>query len=874
MSRLVVLSLGQGSLQDGFTAVTVQITEADNPYRMKWTASLPASSKIPELYQRWQLIYFALSQRLRCRHNNRHNTLINIDETSDDQFEIEEAYITNVSQVDLTNLCEKLSIKLNSWLNSPKFRKIDQQLRTHLKPTDEIRFIIETNDNLLRRLPWHLWSFFEDYPFAEIAFSSAEYQATKKSSSKNQRSQPSILAILGNSKNINVNQDRAFLENLSTQSQIQFLVEPDISTLNDQLWQQGWDILFFAGHSCSKEQGLLQINQTDTITLEQLRYALKQAISRGLKLAIFNSCDGLGLAQLLQDLHIPQVIVMREPVSDFVAQAFLKYFLDEFSSGNSLYTAVRFARERLQGIETEHPCATWLPIIFQNPAEPPMFWSQPSVSMASEKPTDSLAVASTPSIIQSPIEQATFANQVLPTTVSFDSLMEMLNRDLLENQGSLLKEIEIVLLQGIWQGQIYSQIAKDKGYSPHYLTNIVAPQLCQRLSKLLNKRVNKRNCRALLEFYAAAQTAKTTYPRQNLVDLATDTEQSKLPRFPSGSVPLDSPFYIKNPVIAAQVEAEISKPGALIRIKGPREIGKTSLLLRILDHANRIGYRTVSLNLEQIDQAILSDLNRFLRWLCANIALQLQLEPRLDEYWDEDIGSKVSCSLYLRARVLEQIDSPVVLALDEVSEVFEHPQVAKDFFPLLRSWYEDTKRSPLWQKLRLIVVHSTEVYVPLQLNQSPFNVGLPIQLTGLSLEQVQQLAQFYGLDWTNGDQAQMLMDMVGGHPTLVHLALYHLCSGELTLTQLLQAAPTSSGIYYHHLQRHWANLQAESELAIALHKVMNATEPVPLEPIFAYKLGSMGLIKQFGNKAIPSCELYRQYFESNKQQPESASFRI
>ena len=732
MSRLVVLSLGQGNLGDGFAAVTAEIGEADNPYRMKFTASLPAAPKIPELYRNWQLLYSAFNQRLSCRH------YIEID----DKFEIEEAYITNISQVDLTNLSQMLSKRINTWLNSVKFRKIDQQLRTQLKPSSEIRFIIETDDNLLRRLPWHLWNFFEDYPRAEVALSPAEYQNRNKILLDNPKAQVKILAIFGNSKEIDISWDRKFLEKLSTQAEIKFLVEPNLGDLNDQLWQQGWDIVFFAGHSCSKDKGRLQINQRDKITLEQLKYALKQAISSGLKLAIFNSCDGLGLAQQLQDLQIPQVIVMREPVPDVVAQEFLKYFLAEFSSGKSLYTAVRFARERLQGLEKEYPCATWLPVILQNPAEPPMFWLQ-------------------------------------------------------ENVGS-------------------------------------------------------------------SAAPKITPPRQNPVDFSVNANQDISPRFPSGSVPLDSPFYIENSAIATQINTEISKQGALIRIKAPREMGKTSLLLRVMDYADRMGYRTVTLNLEQIDQAILSDLKRFLRWLCANVSRQLQLSPKLDEYWDEDIGSKVSCSHYLGSYVLEQIDSPVVLALDEVNLIFEHPEVAKEILPLLRSWYEDAKRRPIWQKLRLIVVHSTEIYVPLQLHQSPFNVGLPIQLTGFSLDQVQQLAQRYGINWTDDEEARLLMDMVGGHPGLVHLALYHLHRRELTLAQLLETAPTSSGIYSHYLQRHWATLLEQPELAIALHKVMNATEPVPLEPIQAYKLSSMGLIKLQHNQATPSCQLYRQYFENQQ----------
>ncbi|MGH8002845.1 MAG: CHASE2 domain-containing protein, partial [Brasilonema sp.] len=370
MNRLVVLSLGQGNLYEGFPVVTAYIGEADNLYRMKFSASLPPAPKIPELYHKWKSLYSAFYYRPFLRVGVEEN------DDNDDTFEIEEAGITNISEVEIKDLCEQLYNCLNLWLNSGEFRKVEQQLRTHFKPSEEIRFIVETNDNLLQRLPWHLWSFFDDYPLAEVALSASEYQQPHRIP-QIKKSRIRILAIFGNSQEIDISQDRFFLEKLSTGAKIKFLVEPKLDELNHQLWQHGWDILFFAGHSCySQEKGCLQLNQNNIVTLDQLKYGLKQAISRGLRLAIFNSCDGLGLAQQLQELHIPQVIVMRESVPNIVAQEFLKHFLAEFSQGQSLYTAVRSARERLQGLEGEYPCATWLPVICQNPAEPPMVWDR------------------------------------------------------------------------------------------------------------------------------------------------------------------------------------------------------------------------------------------------------------------------------------------------------------------------------------------------------------------------------------------------------------------------------------------------------------------------------------------------------------------
>ncbi|MEH2072486.1 MAG: AAA-like domain-containing protein [Nostoc sp.] len=448
--------------------------------------------------------------------------------------------------------------------------------------------------------------------------------------------------------------------------------------------------------------------------------------------------------------------------------------------------------------------------------------------------------------------------------MNLDCLFEIVDRLLIESHNRPLNSTENLILRGIWQYRTYNQMAIEAGYSPGYFSNVLAPELFGRLSKVIGQRVTKKNCRVLLESIEAAPNTKPL--KQDLTQFSPTVNQDTSPCYPSGSVPLASPFYLKRSFLEEQIYQEIKKPGALIRIKAPREMGKTSLLLRILDYAKYQGYCTISLNLEQVEQTILSDLNQLLRWLCANIARQLQRQPILDEYWDEDLGSKISCTLYFQEYLLESINTPLILALDEVNHIFEHPQIAKDFLPLLRSWYEEAKRLPIWQKLRLLVVHSTDIYVPLELNQSPFNVGLPIELDNFSQEEVQQLAQRYGLNWTDGERARQLMAMVGGHPALVHLALYHLSRKEITLSQLLETAPTARKIYSHHLQRHWVTLQKQPELAQAFDTVVNANEAITLDPILTHKLSSMGLIKVSGSQAMAGCELYRRFFTKQEQQ--------
>ena len=274
------------------------------------------------------------------------------------------------------------------------------------------------------------------------------------------------------------------------------------------------------------------------------------------------------------------------------------------------------------------------------------------------------------------------------------------------------------------------------------------------------------------------------------------------PELPGGQVDLASLYYVERPPTETDCYETVLQPGALIRIKAPRQMGKTSLMSRILRHGVEHQYLTVPLSFQLADAAIFSNLDKFLRWFCASVGRRLRLPNKLADYWDEIFGSKDNCTAYFEEYLLPEISAPLVLGLDEVDMVFEHPNIAADFMGMLRAWHESAKTSDLWKKLRLVVVHSTEVYIPMNINQSPFNVGLPIELPEFTPDQVTDLAQRHGLDWGEGEVAR-LMAMVGGHPYLLRVALYQATRQETTLDELLAVASTEAGPYGDHLRRHW-----------------------------------------------------------------------
>jgi hypothetical protein len=355
MGKLVVLRLLTGDLGQDIQAV-LSIESTGVPPRTEVSGVLPANPNLAHTLQQWQSNY-------RCLEGTR--------------IQPQGIYLNRRQEA--INACHNLEPEVrsqfNDWLLADSFRTIrDKWLAELMK--EEVLILVRASEPALLRLPWYVWDLVEQNPSAEIALNVCNTEPMPGLNVPTVRSKVRILAILGNREGIDIESDRQLLNQLSD-AEVTFLVEPQRMEINDQLWEQQWDILFFAGHSRTEgDRGRIYINQTDSLTIAELRHALQKAISKGLQLAIFNSCDGLGLALELQQLQLPQVIVMREPVTDRVAQAFLRYFLPVFASGQPLHLAVREARLRLQGLENELPGASWLPVIVQSTITSSLTWQQ------------------------------------------------------------------------------------------------------------------------------------------------------------------------------------------------------------------------------------------------------------------------------------------------------------------------------------------------------------------------------------------------------------------------------------------------------------------------------------------------------------------
>ena len=368
--------------------------------------------------------------------------------------------------------------------------------------------------------------------------------------------------------------------------------------------------------------------------------------------------------------------------------------------------------------------------------------------------------------------------------------------------------------------------------------------------------------------------------RPELLSASVDFSQLKHElECPNGQVPLDSKVYVER-YLTSSLGGKLSQgdlvkilmnPGAMLRVKGPKSTGKSSLIVRILLQLKSSDADVVTFQWGRKRESFFGDLEKLLQNFCREITNQLDLPDKLKEHWDSELlEADENCTGYLANYILPHVKQDLILGLDDLDRIFPHEEVAQDFLRLLRAWHEQAKTSPLWQKLRLFIAHSTEPYVKLPINESPFNVGIFGELSEFDMPQVKELAKKHGLlNHSSNAQHQLntLYQLVGGHPYLIRLALYQLSKDAASFNRSLEAGFVAQGIYAPHLSRHWGVLSQEVDLAASMKQVVISEQPVvALNPGHQFKLYSMGLIRYCAsNGVIPRCQLYRSYFQQMLQ---------
>jgi serine/threonine protein kinase len=326
---------------------------------------------------------------------------------------------------------------------------------------------------------------------------------------------------------------------------------------------------------------------------------------------------------------------------------------------------------------------------------------------------------------------------------------------------------------------------------------------------------------------------------------------------PSGTVKLKSQLYIEREGDES-LRRQVSGAGTTTTIRGPRQMGKTSLLVRGVHEARRHGQPVVYIDMQRVNQSYLASLDGLLRYFADEIAMRLSVDAAgVDRIWSSSRGAQDKLNTFLEMQVLPTVDTPILLAVDEADRLLDVP-FKTDFFGLVRAWDSNRAYDELWENLNIVLVISTHPHLLItDVSQSPFNVGLRIQLNDFDESQVEDLNRRHGLAVSPRDLPR-LYDLLGGHPYLTRQAMYTLIDRKMTWAEFADMAPTDDGPFGSHLRSYLWQLSTRPDLVAGMLQVLRQGRCDDEQVL--YRLSAAGLVKELGERCIPRCGLYAEYF--------------
>ena len=333
------------------------------------------------------------------------------------------------------------------------------------------------------------------------------------------------------------------------------------------------------------------------------------------------------------------------------------------------------------------------------------------------------------------------------------------------------------------------------------------------------------------------------------------------PELPEGTMDLASPFYVARPQDEV-AQRLITGQSVTIAIKGPRQVGKSSLLMRTIGAAMQAGKRVALLDFQLIGQDALGDAECFFRQFCSWLSHELGLEDVTARHWSSGLSLPQRCTNYVQSEVLPAMNASLVIAIDE-AETLLHGSFTTDFFAMLRAWHNKRAQpsTPVWKKLSLVLVISTEPYQLIRkLNQSPFNVARNIEVGDFTPAQVADLNQRHA-EPLKDDEVQQLVELSGGHPYLVRRTLYLVTYEQASFHDLWGSASSDDGPFHEHLQYHLLQLQREPELKLEQGLQQVLRHHTCSDDGMFLRLQSAGLVRREDGQVRLRCRLYEVYFQ-------------
>ncbi|NEQ04841.1 MAG: hypothetical protein F6K37_02225 [Moorea sp. SIO4E2] len=237
-----------------------------------------------------------------------------------------------------------------------------------------------------------------------------------------------------------------------------------------------------------------------------------------------------------------------------------------------------------------------------------------------------------------------------------------------------------------------------------------------------------------------------------------------------GSLASDSPSYVERQADVQLYNA--LKRGEFCYVMAPRQMGKSSLSVRIRHQLEQEGFKCSTIDMTRIGSEIITP-TQWYKGVVAELVRGLKLFGHFNfqSWWHQE---KYLSLLQRLSNFLEDIllvkftTERIVIFIDEIDTILNLPFPVEDFLALIRFCYNQRATNPDYNR---IVFALFGVAKPRDLitgkKRTLFNIGKAIELHGFEFHEAYPLAK--GLEGTGGNPTRILKEILawtGGQPFL------------------------------------------------------------------------------------------------------------